>query len=210
MTPAPLGEAISAVKALQKASAAGQRIYHITPANQSTILGNIHHDADTMTEIKNALAAGKEVITHTDAVNVPGWSGAGYIITDPDTGAGAYKIAGGGNGSFFLGLFIGVALVTALILETAVLGPGGVLVASFILSASLHAALISLLIIVDAGQIDPYCLASGLAWGLTAGGLFGSLRGILTSTLGDVMTKIGLVSSFSDLPSAKQCTGVGF
>jgi len=54
------GEAISAVKALQKASAAGQRIYHITPANQSTILGNIHHDSDTMTEIRNALNAGKE------------------------------------------------------------------------------------------------------------------------------------------------------
>jgi len=51
-----------------------------------------------MTEIRNALNAGKEVITHTDAVSVPGWSGAGYIITDPQTGAGAYKIAGGGNG----------------------------------------------------------------------------------------------------------------
>jgi hypothetical protein len=33
------GEAVSAVKALQEASAAGQRIYHITPTNQSTILG---------------------------------------------------------------------------------------------------------------------------------------------------------------------------
>jgi glucosamine 6-phosphate synthetase-like amidotransferase/phosphosugar isomerase protein len=63
------GEAISAVKALQKASAAGQRIYQITPANQSTILANIHHDSDTMAEIRNALNAGKEVITHTDAVS---------------------------------------------------------------------------------------------------------------------------------------------
>jgi|GEM_PF-5241152 len=105
------GEAISAVKALQKASAAGQRIYHITQTNQSTILANIHHDADTMAEIRNALNAGKEVITHTDAVSVPGWSGAGYIITDPDTGSGAYKIAGGGNGGFliilgFLSIFL--------------------------------------------------------------------------------------------------------
>ena len=94
------GEAISAVKAIQKASAAGQRIYHITPANQSVILGNLHHDSDTLTDIRNALNAGKEVITHTDAVSVPGWTGAGYIITDADTGAGAFKIAGGGNGAF--------------------------------------------------------------------------------------------------------------
>lgn len=31
-------------------------------------------------------------------MSVPGWSGAGYIILDPDTGSGAYKIAGGSNG----------------------------------------------------------------------------------------------------------------
>ncbi len=92
------GEAISAVKALAKANALNQRIYHITSANQSTTINNIHHDSDTMTEIRNALNTGKEVITHTDPVSVPGWTGAGYIITDPDTGAGAYKIAGGANG----------------------------------------------------------------------------------------------------------------
>ncbi len=94
------GEAISAVKALQKASQAGQRIYQITPANQSAILSNIHHDPETMNDIRNALNAGKEVITHTDAVSVPGWTGAGYIITDPQTGDGAYLISGGGEWCF--------------------------------------------------------------------------------------------------------------
>ena len=89
------GEAISAVKALQKASAAGQRIYHITQANQATTLPNIHHVSDTMSEIRNALNAGKEVITHTDKVSVPGWSGAG-----------AYKIAGRGNGGFITALLL--------------------------------------------------------------------------------------------------------
>ena len=90
--------AISAVKALQIASESGQRIYQITAANQSQTLPSIHHDPATMSEIHAALNAGKEVTTHTDAVSVPGWSGAGYIIVDPETGAGAYKIAGGGNG----------------------------------------------------------------------------------------------------------------
>lgn len=100
------GEAISAVKALQKANAQGQRIYHITPANQGTILSNIRHDQATITEIRNALNAGKEVITHTDAVSVPGWSGAGYLILDPVTGDGAYKISGGGNGGFYTALLL--------------------------------------------------------------------------------------------------------
>jgi transglutaminase-like putative cysteine protease len=104
------GEAISAVKALQKANAQGQRIYHITQANRGAILGHIHHDADTMDEIRNALNAGREVVTHTDAVSVPGWSGAGYIISDPDTGAGAYKISGGANGGWIL-IITGITLL---------------------------------------------------------------------------------------------------
>ncbi len=61
------GEAISAVKALQKATAAGQRIYQITQSNIDSVLPKIHHDADTMNEIRASVVAGKEVITHTDA-----------------------------------------------------------------------------------------------------------------------------------------------
>jgi hypothetical protein len=95
------GEAISAVKALAKADQQGQKIYHITQANMATVLPNIHHDPLVMDEIKAALAVGKEVTTHTDAVSVPGWSCAGYIIMDPQTGIGAYKIGGGMNGSEF-------------------------------------------------------------------------------------------------------------
>jgi transglutaminase-like putative cysteine protease len=90
--------AASAVKALQKAIQQGQRIYHITPSNNTTALSNIHHHPNTMAEIKNALNAGKEVITHTEAISVPGWTGAGYIILDPQTGDGSYKISGGANG----------------------------------------------------------------------------------------------------------------
>jgi hypothetical protein len=90
---------ISLVEALQKANQQSQRTYHTTPANQTTTLPNIHHNALVMDEIRNALNAGKEVITHTDAVSVPGWSGAGYILYDPNIGDGAFKIGGGQNGS---------------------------------------------------------------------------------------------------------------
>jgi hypothetical protein len=93
-------DAISTVKALQKANAQGQRIYQVTPENMITTLPNIRHDAATMDEIRAALAVGKEVITHTAAVAVPRWSGAGYAIIDPETGVGAWKIGGGRNGAF--------------------------------------------------------------------------------------------------------------
>jgi hypothetical protein len=40
-------------------------------------------------------------------VSVPGWNGAGYIILDPDTGDGAYKIESGANGAYVSGLILG-------------------------------------------------------------------------------------------------------
>jgi hypothetical protein len=110
-------EGISAVKALQKAIQAGQKVYHITPANLSNTLPNIHHNSLVMQEIQNALNAGKEVITHTDAVSVPGWSGAGYVIFDPQVGDGAFKIGGGQNGGFLL--IVGSALLFVMALLTA-------------------------------------------------------------------------------------------
>ena len=124
-------DAISAVKALSKASAAGQRIYHITQANQSTALPNINHDPDTMPEIRNALAVGKEVITHTDAVTVPGWSGAGYIIFDPQTGDGAYKIGGGQNGGVIIIFTFAIIALAALLATSLIGGVFGILVAFF-------------------------------------------------------------------------------
>jgi hypothetical protein len=49
-------------------------------------------------EIAGSLAAGREVTVHEKDINANGWTGNGYVILDPVTGAGAYKIAGGTNG----------------------------------------------------------------------------------------------------------------
>lgn len=55
-----------------------------------------------MSDIRIGLQAGNEIIAHTDPVSIPGWSGAGYVIFDPISGGGAYKITGGRNGGFQL------------------------------------------------------------------------------------------------------------
>ncbi len=95
------GEGVSAVKALVTANAQGQQIYHLTPVNQAVTLSNLHLGSLVMDEITAALAVGKEVIAHTQPITISGWAGAGYIILDPVTGAGAYKITGGRNGGDF-------------------------------------------------------------------------------------------------------------
>lgn len=113
------GEAVSAVKAIALASQQGQRTYHITSQNQLTALPHINHDTATINEISAAISIGKEVITHTDSINLNGWSGAGYIILDPETGDGAYKISGGSNGGFLL--FWGAVVFLTIVIILAVL-----------------------------------------------------------------------------------------
>ena len=92
--------AISAVKALQFAVNQGQKIYQISQNNINTVLPQLNHNSDTITDISNAVAAGKIVTISQTKVSVSGWTGSGYIILDPNTGAGAYMIGGGADGGF--------------------------------------------------------------------------------------------------------------
>lgn len=105
---------ISAIVALQKAMAQGQTLYHLTPANQASLLPLIQLDANTMADIEQALAAGEEVFTHATPISVTGWTGAGYIIFDPATGDGAYKISGGQNGGYSSYIIAFVVLMAAI------------------------------------------------------------------------------------------------
>jgi hypothetical protein len=93
---------ISAVKALAIAGAQGQKIYTLNQNNvavQSTILQSLQISQDVKAEIADALAAGREVTVHEADLNVNGWTGNGYVILDPVTGSGTYKIDGGSNGA---------------------------------------------------------------------------------------------------------------
>lgn len=53
-------------------------------------------------EIRSAVQAGKEVTVHERAINAHGFSGYGYIVTDPDTGTGGDLIEGRGNGRMLM------------------------------------------------------------------------------------------------------------
>ncbi len=53
-------------------------------------------------DIVNAVSAGKEVTVSKTDVTFNGWTGCGYIILEPNTGAGAYLISGNKSGAFIL------------------------------------------------------------------------------------------------------------
>lgn len=91
-------EAISAVKALAIAASQGQKIYTITQANAAQV-NELMISAAVKQEIVAAINAGKEVTVHQNPITHAGWTGEAYIVIDPETGAGGYKISGGGNGA---------------------------------------------------------------------------------------------------------------
>ncbi len=92
-------EAVSAVKALAAANAAGQRVFTIDQVNRDTVLPQLAIDAGIKAEISNAVSAGKIATVSQTDITMGVWRGVGYIIFDPLTGSGAYKISGGSNGA---------------------------------------------------------------------------------------------------------------
>ena len=99
-TPENPAYGISAVKALQIANNQGIPIYTINQTNISTILPQLQLDNGTKIDIQNAVNAGKEVTVSKSEIYFYGWTGVGYIIIDPNTGAGAYMISGGQAGGW--------------------------------------------------------------------------------------------------------------
>jgi hypothetical protein len=99
-------EAVSTVKALAVANAEGQRIYTIDRSNIGYTLPLVTAHNLVKQDIERAVAAGNTAIIHERPIDHAGYQGSGYIVLDPDTGTGAYKITGGGNGSIIVGMFI--------------------------------------------------------------------------------------------------------
>jgi transglutaminase-like putative cysteine protease len=96
-------EGISAVKALAIASQQGQRIYTFTQDNLS-YLSDLTVDQGTKDEIQTQVRAGKVATVHQHPITYAGWTGVGYTIIDPETGAGGFKLSGGVDGGEIVGL----------------------------------------------------------------------------------------------------------
>jgi len=131
----------SKIKTLQLANQQGQQIYKIDNTNIDSVLPKLNLSDSIKNDIQNSINQGKYVITHTDNVSVPGWSGAGYAIIDPLTGSDAYMISGGENGAFLL-LFSGAVLMfTAVAIMISTTGVAAVLALSlFSIGAALFIA----------------------------------------------------------------------
>lgn len=98
-TPEMPAQGISTAKALKIANDSEIPIYNITQANLAVVLPQLQIGQQVKDEIANAVNAAKTVTVSKSNISYNGWTGCGYSITDPETGAGAYMISGGSSGS---------------------------------------------------------------------------------------------------------------
>ena len=88
MGPGPMGP-------LQLANEAGLPIYNINSTNIDAVLLTLNQSQRVKDDIRNSVAAGKEVTIPKSYVTRNEWTGTGYVVRNPNTGEGAYKISSG-------------------------------------------------------------------------------------------------------------------
>ncbi len=84
---------ISTIQVLQLANSQGIPIYTITQNNISAVLPVLQISSEVINDIQNAVNAGKTVVVPKQNITYYTWVGTGYIVMDPQTGAGAYMIS---------------------------------------------------------------------------------------------------------------------
>ncbi len=92
-------EGISAVKALEIANDQGIPIYTINQTNINAVIPQLQLDSGVISDIRDAINAGRIVTVSKTDITFNGWTGCGYIIIDPNTGEGAYMISGRMSGA---------------------------------------------------------------------------------------------------------------
>lgn len=200
----------SAVSAISLAISQGQKIFHITQANQH-VLGQLNLDVNAITEIRNAIANNKEVFTHVDQIVLDNYRGCGYIIIDPNTGDGSYKISGGKNGAT-IGLSLGVTI--GLAITSIKKNPGSTVAIAEILVnpitiviLSSLTLLLSIFSIMDTIQLGEQKTVMCFLAGLNAG-LFNTL-GLLYDpgkALSALLALIGFtIGEYAELPTLRSC-----
>lgn len=94
----------SAVKILKHANDSGVPIHFINRDNVDDIVPQLGVTAAVKADIQNVVNAGQIVYVPRNDTNLNGFAGTGYIVLDPETGAGGYFISGslgelGGGGA---------------------------------------------------------------------------------------------------------------
>ncbi len=91
-------QGVSAVSALGQAVANNQPLFQVDSSTIDAVLPLLQQSDDVVADVQNAVGNGEVVLIPQAPITLGGWTGSGYIILDPTSGSGAYRISGGLNG----------------------------------------------------------------------------------------------------------------
>ncbi len=86
---------VSAVAALTESKRRGQTLTRVDAGNVSTVLDQVDLDSSVEHEVEAAVARGRIAWVAENEITVDRWTGTGYVLEDPETGAAGYLISGG-------------------------------------------------------------------------------------------------------------------
>ena len=197
-------QGIPAVKALAIASQQGQKIWTIDKNNLSLALSRINLGADAELDIRNAVNAGKIATAHETRINFNGWIGEGYTLVDPNTGAGAYMISGGGNGGTLIALGFSLIMLTIFLGSLVAVGApvSALLFPSLITLGSVLVAAGSLLIAAGFALLEGDALSCKRFLAMAQAALIGALS-FLIPIVGTLVVGIFMAGIYAD--SDKVC-----
>ena len=90
-------DSVSTAKVFMLSEAKGLELRYITPANADAV-DALRINAHDKEEVRTAVAAGKTVIVPEEDITFNNWTGTGYIVQDPETGAVSYMLTNGLHG----------------------------------------------------------------------------------------------------------------
>ena len=88
-------EALSTIKVFEKATEQGVPILMLSKANYSEKKGLLDLSESVIKDIEQAINNGRMVMVAAEEISVYDWTGTGYIVLNPDTGAAGYMLSGG-------------------------------------------------------------------------------------------------------------------
>ena len=173
---------VSGVDALESAINQGQKIFTINSQNISLIVPQLVQSSDVIADIQNAVNAGDVVTISQGAISFMGFSEVGYVVSDPQTGASAYIISSGSNGSFFPPLPAGVAsALSGFFLGAAVTAAVVALFGPYLILGAILLAIAVATVVAELKYWVPNtgCFWQGFGLGSAAVGATGLVMGML-------------------------------
>ena len=188
-------KAISAVSAIAIAQAQGQKIFTISAKNADKAIPMLQHRGSVIEEIRSAIAAGKEVTIHEKAITESGWSGAGYAVVDPETGAGAYLIEGGARGAIFV-TWLTILFAALVLAEVAVIAPLAAAIGGLMLLANISSLIANIRQAENPQQLMNAHFLAAMGAFLAILGAMGKLAGMPPEHIAPLWFGSGILAMF--------------